>query len=263
LTETTDKGAELYLDLLKLCLTRLAFAEPYQPLHVPPGPKARALALVQQGLARWQLELVRQYRRSEHRRRAGRAQAETMIGLERLSNVQACVTDVLRRGIPGDLIETGAWRGGACIFMRAIWVADSFRGLPAPSHPVDTADIDFSLTSELAVPVDEVPSNFARYGLLDDQVSFLEGYFSETLPNPPIDRLAVLRLDGDMYESTIVALESLYPKLSQGGYLIVDDYGAIEGCRRAVDDYRAANAIIEAIVRIDHTGVYWRRAEGV
>ena len=273
--ETTERDAELYLDLLKLCLTRLAFDEPYQVLSAPPGLKAKGLVLLQRGLARKQLELVRQYRRSEHRRRAGRdwpAQAETMIGLERLSSLQACVTDVLDRGVPGDLIETGVWRGGACILMRAIlrlhgdasrsvWVADSFRGLPPPSHPVDTADVDFSLIPDLAVPLEEVKSNFERYGLLDEQVRFLEGYFADTLPNAPIDRLAVLRLDGDMYESTIVALQSLYPKLSPGGYLIVDDYGAIEGCKRAVDDYRTEYGITEPIVGIDHTGVYWQRAD--
>ena len=276
MTETTERDGELYLNLLKLCLTRLAFEEPYQRVHAPSGLRAKGLAVLQRGLARWQLELVRQYRRSEHRRRAGRdwpAQAETMIGLERLSNLQACVTDVLRRGVPGDLIETGVWRGGACIFMRAIlrlygdtsrtiWVADSFRGLPPPSHPIDTADIDFSLIPELAVSLEEVSANFDRYGLLDEQVRFLEGFFSETLPDAPIDRLAVLRLDGDMYESTMDALQSLYPKLSPGGYLIVDDYGGINGCKQAIDDYRAAHSITEPIVGIDHTGVYWRRADG-
>jgi O-methyltransferase len=111
---------------------------------------------------------------------------------------------------------------------------------------------------ELAVGVDEVRSNFARYGLLDDQVRFLEGWFADTLPSAPIERLAVLRLDGDMYASTMDALEPLYPKVSPGGFVIVDDY-ALPGCRRAVDEYRARDGIDEPIVDIDGMGVFWRR----
>jgi hypothetical protein len=89
-------------------------------------------------------------------------------------------------------------------------------------------------------------------------VRFLPGWFRDTLPTLGAERFAVVRLDGDMYESTMVALESLYPRLSVGGYLIVDDY-AIGLCRRAVADYRSRHGIDEPIVRIDHTGVFWRK----
>jgi O-methyltransferase len=106
----------------------------------------------------------------------------------------------------------------------------------------------------------ELARNFARYGLLDEQVRFLPGWFRDTLPGAPIDELALIRLDGDLYESTIVALEALYPKLAPGGCLIVDDYGALDTCRQAVDDYRAAHAISEPLEHVDWTGVYWRRA---
>lgn len=198
--------------------------------------------------------------------------AETMIGIKRLDNLLQCVTDVIRDDIPGDLIETGVWRGGASIFMRAIllalgdhtrtvWVADSFQGLPRPDavrYPADRGDRLWT-KAQLAVPVEEVKGNFARYGLLDDQVRFLQGWFSDTLPTAPMEKLAVLRLDGDMYESTKVALEALYPKLSVGGYVIVDDYGAIAACRKAVTDFREANQVEEDIHEIDWTGVYWRR----
>jgi O-methyltransferase len=109
------------------------------------------------------------------------------------------------------------------------------------------------------VPLEEVKANFARYGLLDDQVRFVPGWFRDTLPGAPIERIGLLRLDGDMYESTYVALEALYPRLSPGGYLVVDDYGAIPSCRRAITDYRAANHIEDPIHEIDWTGVYWRR----
>jgi O-methyltransferase len=174
---------------------------------------------------------------------------------------------------PGDLIETGVWRGGASILMRGVlaahgdtsrtvWLADSFAGLPPPdaeTYPAD-ANIDMSANAELAVSLDEVAANFRRYGLLDEQVRFLKGWFRDTLPEAPTDRLAVLRLDGDLYESTWVALTSLYPKLSPGGYVIVDDYGAMPVCRLAVDDYQREQGIEEPLDEIDWTGVFWRRA---
>ena len=78
-------------------------------------------------------------------------------------------------------------------------------------------------------------------------------------PTAPISQLAVLRLDGDMYSSTIQALDALYPKLSPGGFCIIDDF-ALPGCAAAVHDYRAANSIDEPLVDIDGTGSFWRRS---
>ena len=91
-------------------------------------------------------------------------------------------------------------------------------------------------------------------------MKFLQGWFETTLPNAPIEQLAVIRLDGDLYSSTWIALESLYPKLTRGGYLIVDDYGAIEASKKAVHDFRDRNSIIEPMQQVDWTGVYWRRS---
>ncbi len=196
-----------------------------------------------------------------------------MIGLKRLDNLQFCVDDVLTNAIPGDLIETGVWQGGATIFMRAIlkahgvtdrrvWVADSFAGLPRPNamkYPHDSGDRHHTY-KELAVSVEQVMANFERYGLLDEQVCFLKGWFRDTLPKAPIEKLAVIRLDGDMYESTMDGLVNLYPKLSPGGYIIIDDYGAIPACRRAVTAYRKSHRISEEIRRVDWTGAYWRRS---
>jgi O-methyltransferase len=238
------EAADLYIDLLKNCLTRYAFDRSQEF-----DPDKRRVG------ADWP------------------AEAETMIGLDRLENLERCVRDVLEQGVPGDLIETGVWRGGAAIFMRAllkaygdttrtVWAADSFQGLPPPDakrYPPDTGDTLHTI-AYLAVSEDEVRRNFARYGLLDEQVRFLPGWFRDTLPAAPIDRLAVLRLDGDLYESTMVALEALYPKLSVGGYAIIDDYGALAACRQAVDDYRGREAITEPLVEIDWTGVFWRRS---
>ena len=200
------------------------------------------------------------------------SRAYTMIGLKRLENLQNCIEDVLANRVPGDLIETGVWRGGATIFMRAIlkvydvtdrrvWVADSFEGLPMPDaerYPADEGDTLYQWR-ELAVSIEQVKANFERFGLLDEQVCFLKGWFRDTLPDAPIDQLAILRLDGDMYESTMEALVHLYPKLSPGGYVIVDDYEAVEGCRKAVNDYRASRGIKEEMRWADWTAVYWQR----
>jgi len=109
------------------------------------------------------------------------------------------------------------------------------------------------------VPVEEVRRNFERFGLLDDRVRFLVGWFRDTLPNAPVERLALIRLDGDMYESTAVALESLYPKLSPGGFVIVDDYG-VPGARAATDDFRAEHGIEEPLELIDWAGAFWRKS---
>ena len=199
--------------------------------------------------------------------------AQTMIGVERLRNVRRCVEAVIAEEIEGDLIEAGVWRGGAAIFMRGVlkahrdqtrcvWVADSFEGLPPPDTETYPADAEghghWHEADHLAVSVDEVRANFARYGLLDHRVKFLKGWFSDTLPTLQGRRWAVVRLDGDMYESTMDGLDNLYGGLVPGGFLIIDDY-QIEECRRAVDDFRRKHHIAEPIQPIDWTGVYWRR----
>jgi O-methyltransferase len=273
---SVDPGAELYLDLLKKVLTRYVFGEHFQKVDYPLGSMKRSLfAPLRRLLAARRLELVRPGSADPRAREEGRdwpQDAETMIGLKRLDNLQFCITDVLKRGVAGDLIETGVWRGGATIFMRAVlkaygdrertvWVADSFQGLPRPDaarYPADAGDPHWSF-APLAVSLDQVKANFERYGLLDERVRFLKGWFRDTLPGAPIERLAVMRLDGDMYESTMDALTALYPRLSVGGYVIVDDYGVVPGCKKAVEDYRAANRITEEIQTIDWSGVYWKR----
>lgn len=196
--------------------------------------------------------------------------AHTMVGIKRLDNLQLCAESVLIDGIPGDFLETGVWRGGACIFMRGIleahndpsrrvFVADSFQGLPPPDpkYPADAGDIHHRI-GLLAVSRKQVEDNFRLYGLLDDRVVFLEGWFKDTLPTAPIHQLSILRLDGDMYSSTMDVFNNLYHKLSPGGYCIIDDYG-LPTCRQATDDFRKANGITEPIHEIDWTGVYWRK----
>ncbi len=243
-----------YLDLLKATLTDLVYEN---------HPKARAK--LRGDLSSWKDAL-----RGEPLEYPSRA--HTMVGVARLDNIRALVEDILANEVPGDLIEAGAWRGGATIYMRAlleahgdeerrVWVADSFEGLPPPdveSYPAD-AQYDLSGIDELAVSQQEVERNFRRYGLLDDRVRFLKGWFKDTLPDAPIEQLALLRVDGDLYESTMDALRALYPKLSSGGYVIIDDYGSLPPCKEAVADYRAEHGITGPIHRIDWTGVYWQK----
>ncbi len=279
-----DVARDLYLDLLKRTLTG-AVAEDNDSIlggvrtagH--PLLRKRAADAFGRFAGRFGFELAYKKPYDPEARERGQdwpARAESMIGLRRMENIQHCVETVIRDDVPGDLIETGVWRGGATIFMRGVlraygdttrkvWVSDSFEGLPAPDphrYPADAGDTHH-VKGGLAVGVEQVKHNFERYGLLDDQVEFLVGWFKDTLPTAPIDELAVLRLDGDMYESTWEAIEALYPKLSPGGFCIVDDYGVanlIDQCQRAIHDYREAHGITEEIVDIDGAGAYWRKS---
>lgn len=210
--------------------------------------------------------------RTYHEMRGAMQVAHTMIGRKRIDNLHACLDLVRTREIPGDLIETGVWRGGSTIFMRGflqaheitdrvVWVADSFEGLPAATSPWDRGvDLNAANISFLAVSLDEVKEYFTRYELLDDQVRFLPGWFRDTLAVAPIEQLAILRLDGDLYESTMDALTALYPKLSAGGFVIVDDYFTNSTCEAAVLDFRRDHGITEPMIEIDQDGVYWERA---
>jgi O-methyltransferase len=247
----------MYLDLIRRNLTRYGIDE-LVPVEWSMGRplKARNLMLVHK-------------RPFDQRKRdlgADRpVDGETMIGMQRLTSLQHCVETVLADDIPGDLVECGVWRGGASILMRAVlaaygdktrcvWLADSFAGLPRPDTANYKADKGLRFdrfAPVLAVSETEVRANFERYGLLDDQVRFLPGWFKDTLHDAPIDRIAVLRLDGDLYESTIQALDALYPRLSPGGFCIIDDYHEIEACRQAVADYRAKHGVSAEIVEID------------
>ncbi|GGP51713.1 TylF/MycF family methyltransferase [Saccharothrix coeruleofusca] len=253
-----DNGVQLYLDLLKKTLTNVIYEDPSNPAY-PTGPAD-----------------PRPHGDYDPTRRAGGEDwpltAHTMVGLKRLDNVQECVERVLADNVPGDLIETGVWRGGVCIFMRGVlkahgvhdrtvWVADSFQGMPQvgpEGRPRDHRMKMHEFNDVLGIPLEQVRENFRRYDLLDESVKFLPGWFRDTMPTAPVERLAVLRLDGDLYESTMDVLENLYPKLSVGGYVIIDDYG-LRTCAEAVHDYRDAHGITEEIVTVDKFGVYWRR----
>jgi hypothetical protein len=234
-----------YLDLLRGCLTRELFLDQDEP-NVDPAVREEG--------------------------RDWPPTAETMVGRLRLDNVVQCASTVIEEGVPGDFAECGIWRGGVVALLRAVlvayedphrvvWGADSFDGLPAPDaarYPADT-DYDWSGVDALKVDVDAVRANLARYGLLDDRVRLLPGWFEDTLPIAPIEQLALLRVDGDLYQSTMDVLTALEPKVSSGGFVIIDDYNGWEPCRRAVDDYREARGIRSTLEPVDWVAVHWRK----
>ncbi len=236
-----------YLDLLKRTLTGMIYEDP--PISTSWRPLSKYDEQSRVGGRDWPLT------------------AHTMIGLKRLDNLQECMETVIADNVPGDFIETGVWRGGACIFMRGVlhslgiidrivWCADSFRGFPAPTRDDDIALATQPEQDHLAVTLNDVMHNFKLYGLLDNRVQFISGWFSHSLPGP-VDQLAVLRLDGDLYKSTMDALTALYPLLSPGGFCIVDDWN-VPMCRKAVHDY-FDEPWNKPIIDIDGHSVYWRK----
>lgn len=261
-------GAKLYLDLLKKCVSNSIYDDDFDLMRgkIAVDPKTGNYASV---------EPAPVDARAKYYGRIWPSRAHTMIGIPRLDNIQYCVEQVLEDSVPGDLIETGVWRGGASIFMRGIlkaygiahrlvWVADSFQGLPESDsvrYPQDSG-LTLHNARDLAVSVEKVRKNFERYNLLDDQVRFLQGWFRDTLPDAPIEKLAVMRLDGDLYESTMDGLVNLYPKLSPRGFVIVDDYNEIESCNAAVEDFRRDNRITSVLTPIPGCGAFWRKEGG-
>jgi hypothetical protein len=268
-TATTE---HLYIDMVKRAVLNI----PYVDAEINPiQPHGSLRKVVLKLFGRAGIQLAHARRGNYAARLKGHDFSDishSMLSMQRLDNVQYAVETVIKEGVPGDFIETGVMRGGAIILMRAIlkaygvtdrviWAADSFEGLPAPDvekYPEDRG-AEWHLRPLTEVGVDMVRRNFDRYGLLDDQVKFLKGWFRDTLHVAPVERLAILRLDGDLYESTMDALVPLYPKLSPGGFVIVDDYN-LEMCRKAIHDYRDKHGITDAIVPIDDAGVYWRKS---
>ncbi len=217
------------------------------------------------------------------------SQAFTLIGLRRMDHLQFLLEEAIRLSIPGDFIEAGVWRGGAGILAAAIFaaysqtcpsascrrvfLADTFTGIPpvdADAYPADAAHAgaeDIGLFRDTSAR--RVRDGFAAHGAPSEAVVLLEGRFRDTLPAARaaarFGRFAVIRLDGDTYEATWTALESLYDLLSPGGFVVVDDFTDWAGCRRAVADFRARRAVAAPIRPVYHgpgehvRGVWWRK----
>jgi O-methyltransferase len=270
-----------YLDLLKRTLVNLVYAEDALRLDAALSGMPGADRLARQRLLRdvryerpdAYAEVVATKREGGLDGFWGARLAHTMIGLDGLENLERCAHRVFADGVPGDFLEAGVCHGGASIFLRALqvaygesdrvmWLADSFAGVPPPTHEVDR-EHGLDLTEErvpwMAAGLDAVRDNFETYDLLSDGVRFLPGLFADTLPDAPVEKLAILRLDGDLYESTSDALEALYDRVSEGGYVIVDDYGCLEPCRLAVDEFIAKRGLDVELNRVDWTRVCWRK----
>lgn len=265
----------LYLDLLKRALTHTLYWPLDEFEEYPYADGGLVSAAVTEAVARGEIDLGNedQVRASREEGRDWPRFAQTMVGLRRLENIEHCVEQILADDVRGDFIETGVWRGGSTILMRGllaaygdserrVYVADSFRGLPPPDekiYPADEGSILFKADA-LAVPREDVERNFRLYGLLDQQVCFLEGWFKDTLPAVRDRTWALIRLDGDMYESTMDALTNLFPALTVGGFVIIDDY-RLDSCRAAVSDFRAEHGIDDPIEPVDWTASFWRRSK--
>jgi len=203
--------------------------------------------------------------------------ALSMVGQKRLDNVQDLALDCLLNNIPGDFIEAGIWKGGVIALLagilkmmprtgRHVVGVDSFEGIPAAKphlYPADAAHlgcekVEILLNNSKA----EVEGYLKRLDLpISGEVELLKGWFCDVLPKLSKRRFCLVRLDGDTYESTIQGLENLEPILSPGGYLIIDDYFTWDGCRAAVNDYRAKHNITSPAITVDFTAVYWKKPD--
>jgi hypothetical protein len=188
---------------------------------------------------------------------------------------------VLNSDVPGDFVECGVWKGGSAGIMgmalekfdadhhRKLHLFDSFEGLPEPSELDGEGAAIYSggvssgkleSVHQCEAGIDEVKNFlFNHLSLAEERLIFHQGWFQDTLPllKEHPSKIALLRLDGDWYESTKVCLDYLYDRVPKGGVIILDDYFCWEGCKKAADEFRAARGIVDQIVRVDHEAVYW------
>jgi hypothetical protein len=213
---------------------------------------------------------------------AQRALPYTMTTPERIQGLIDAVRYVVGRGIPGSFVECGVWRGGSVVAMigtlqeldaggRDIYLFDTFEGMTEPT----ASDVSASDGSALdawrnaqsrderpwpevfgpdAFDVHSVEATVRSTGYPADRLHLVQGAVEETLPDAAPEDIALLRLDTDWYESTRHELIHLFPRLRDGGVLIIDDYGHWEGARRAVDEYFAEHAPPVLLSRLDYTG---------
>ena len=265
-------GSEQYLGLLRSALTASLYPESAWLRLRPSGKLGMIRNTILKAFSGRGFAVVKLQSFDQNAREYGEDWpmiGYSMIGKHRLANIQYCLETVHEANIPGDFVECGVWRGGASIFAkgvlnclgdddRKVWLYDSFEGMPV-QRDEDKSDPALADRSYLAVSLDQVRENFDRFGLLDNRVRFVKGWFSDTLLTAPIESISVLRLDGDFYSSTIDALNGLYDKVSPGGFIIVDDYNSFKSCKQAITEFREERQIRTDIVSIDRIGVYFRK----
>jgi O-methyltransferase len=203
-------------------------------------------------------------------------QPYTMVGFERLMNAYDMVKRAEAKRLPGAIVECGVYKGGSAAVMtmaaspqRKVWLFDSFEGLPEPTPEDGAMAVEYAghraggalePIGQCVGPLDVVKELFFRKLALDPaRVAIRQGWFQDTLPaaRHEIGPIAVLRLDGDWYDSTRVCLENLYDLVIPGGFVLIDDYGYWEGCRRAVDEFIAARRLAVQLIPVDDSGVWF------
>jgi cephalosporin hydroxylase len=189
--------------------------------------------------------------------------AYASLGRIRLDHLETCLDAIRDEAVEGDLVESGTGRGGAAIFMRAfleayelsgprVWVLDRFDGRVSARAKA---------SSRFPPDLTTVREAFARFGLLDDRVVFLQGPPARTAPEAPIGDVALLRVESNDPEEVRVVLEAFYERVSPGGFVVVDGYG-VANCQAAVDAFRSELAVVDPLERIDWSGAAWRKTTG-
>ena len=197
-----------------------------------------------------------------------RAQPVTLLTKSQLDLVETAVLMVEDQRVPGDFLEAGIWRGGVIVLMRAlldaygikdrrIFAADSFAGIPKNVRVVDDPVDQWS--DRWIAPLGEVRQNIERYGLLDDRIRFIPGFFADSLKQLAGETFALVRLDSDSYDSVEISLEYLYPLMPKGAVMIIDDWHLV-GCRQAVEAYRAKHGIEDPILE-QEGNAYWVKGQ--
>jgi hypothetical protein len=191
---------------------------------------------------------VRDWRRLGRLNLFRKVYPNTMVGYARLANTHDLARLAERDGLPGAFVECGVWKGGCAAVMawvarqagsgRSTWLFDSFEGLPEPTEEDGARAWEY--VAGCAAPQEAAEELlFARLKIDPRSVHVVKGWFQDTLPacKSEIGPIAILRVDGDFYESTRCCLEHLYEQTVQGGYVIIDDYGYWAGCRKATDEF--------------------------
>lgn len=248
MAQPSDTTRDAYLDLLKRSVTNYPYLGGDTPFE-----RFRCVVHYDLPRAQWKIDPL--------------SRPITLLTKGQLDLVEQCILSVEQRGVPGDFIEAGIWRGGVIILMRAmmkvhgidtrrVFAADSFAGIPkntrAKNDPVD------AWRDRWVASLEEVKGNIDRFGLLDDRIEFVEGFFADTLTQFTDHKFALMRLDSDSYDSVEESLVYLYPRLSSGGMIIIDDWHLV-GCKAAVENYRARHGISEDLKVFDGNA-YWQKA---
>lgn len=209
-------------------------------------------------LEAWRLSVVRPY---------------TLLDFERLSTLRRLVERIIAEGVPGSLVECGSWRGGSGALIgavarrdesRHVWLLDSWEGFPASTSDLDVASNGFVGTAgACAAPREDAERVLGLLHQRPEAVDLVQGWFEDSIPQVKerMGKIALLHLDGDLYQSTKTCLEELYPAVVPGGFVVIDDYGDWKGCRKAVDEYLSAHGIDVDLVEVDWTGVYFQKPD--